>query len=200
MRTTIICACLMVAGSVASAALINDFNESADLDHFTSSKGAGFTWAGQWLDTTYYNSSAGSARFAAGGGSGSSKSNHVWDLKAEYGSAFDFYQDGSGTASVYARKQAGTGYFFVRLMENGVVKKSSMFQVTTSTFSKFAIAIDQNCTNIDQVTFDLYRTVGTSSQYIQFDDFNASATAVPEPATGLLILGGATLGVLRKKR
>ena len=178
----------------ASASLVRDFEDVSQLDDWALD-----TETVGWVDKIHTADNGGmTMRLAGGGGTSGGNLWYVWDLGQDY----DFYQGGSGTISFQTASwnASTTQDLRVQLRDSSNAAKawwwdgslSGTFE--TSTEGSLAGGAWSDATAIRYVYFAVYRNATTSTASGLMDNFNATATVVPEPATfGLLGLVGAGL-------
>ena len=183
----------------ASASLVRDFEDVSQLDDWaldtetvggvdklhTAANG------GQTMRLTGFGSPAGGSLW------------YVWDLGQDY----DFYQGGSGTISFQTAtfNASNTQDLRVQLRDSSNAPKAWWVDSTlsgtfeTSTQATLAGGAWSDTTAIRYVYFAVSRNATTSTASGLMDNFNASATVIPEPATfGLLGLASAGLFYIRR--
>jgi len=178
-----------LAGAASAAMIYDDF--SALPLGLTASKSGGFTWTEAKLTDKNYVSSPTCLRIGAGGsGTNPSYGIFTWSLGGDH----DFYAGGTGACTIEVARMSTASWIRVELLDNGVSKSLAQYSFSDYNWHEVTVPLDSDDISIDTVKLTILRYSGTSSAYVDVDDF----VVTPEPATVVMLLSGGLM-TLRKR-
>ena len=195
---------VLLSGALCSGAIYhNDFNEASDIAGHTvgEAQPGPYTFTGASLETAYSVSPDTSLRLTASGG-GTSPGWFYHFVKIPLGAEYDFWAGGAGLATAQALEGPGKEVMWLTIELRHNDEYRAHGQLSPDNQGVWGeLVIDQDFdgdeTDINTIYMEMVgQKSGSGSAHFYVDDF----LVIPEPATILMLVGGASMALRRRKR
>ena len=197
---------VLLSGALCSGAIYeNDFNEESDFDtiswHVTTPP---FIW-GEAVraehsppDSIYARSQPAVLMVKAGGYPGYGGGPGYMSAFLGLGADYDIWDGGNGAVSVWVSRYSKASNITVELRNGSTVRADALHIFNDyQTYHEVTIPLDGDETDINNIVFRTYTWQSTSSMSaVLVDDL----VITPEPATILMLVGGLSMALRRRKR
>ena len=192
---------VLLSGALCSGAIYeNDFNEASDIAGISWGEFGPYTYAEASLQTDY-SVSPDSSLMILGAGGGSSVGYFYHHALLPLGAGYDMWAGGAGLVTAQVLEAPGQAWWItIELRENGITRAYG--QISHDNQEEWVeLVIDQDFdgdeTNINEIWMQMvgYKQF-TGGSSVRVDDF----LATPEPATILMLAGGLSMALRRRRR